>query len=148
MKRYAHSIRVDVPAQQAWAVLSVIPRWPEWLPTVTSVKALDTDSLRPGARFVLRQPRLRPAIWTVTAMESARGFVWETHSPGVHIRASHWLRATAPRACQLDLQLDFSGVLGSVLGALLGRLTDTYLAREAAALKVEAEARQYPDSNR
>ena len=57
-----------LPADVLWDVLSDLRGWPSWLPTVDSATALDPDRPDgPGAAYLLEQPGLPRATWTVTA---------------------------------------------------------------------------------
>lgn len=68
MPTYEASISIAAPRESVWRVLSAVAAWPEWLPTVTSVQALDGDPLKLGSRYTVRQPKLRPATWVVTEL--------------------------------------------------------------------------------
>ncbi len=60
------SIRIDVeaPVQRVWEVLREVERWPEWTPTVTSVRRLDDGSAWLGPGFGRSSPRVRrPSSW-------------------------------------------------------------------------------------
>ncbi|MEX5718406.1 SRPBCC family protein [Geodermatophilus maliterrae] len=60
------STRIDVeaPVQQVWQVLREVELWPEWAPTVTSVRRLDDGPLAVGSRVRVGRPRiLRPSTW-------------------------------------------------------------------------------------
>ena len=55
------SIRIDVdaPVEQVWEVLREVERWPEWAPTVTSVRRLDDGPLAVRSRVRVREEQPR-----------------------------------------------------------------------------------------
>ena len=137
---YEASADIHAPAERVWRLLSAVASWPELLPTVTSVEALDGAPLERGRRYRVEQPKLRPAVWTVTVLEPGRRFAWHARSPGMTMVADHVVDPIGADAVRLRLSFAFEGWLGALLGRLFGRLTCEYLAREAAALKQKAEA--------
>jgi hypothetical protein len=134
------SITVDIAAlpERVWDVIKDVERWPEWTPSVKSVRRLDAGPLAPGSRAVIRQPRLPPAVWKVTDVERY-GFSWKTGSPGAWVVARHSVVATA-NGSRATLALLFTGLLGPLLGRLTQGLNDRYLKLEAAGLKQRSEA--------
>jgi hypothetical protein len=88
---FGTATEISAPTERVWAVVSDIERWPEWAPSVTRVDRLEPGPLAVGHRARIRQPRLLPAIWRVTALEPGRGFTWVTHSPGIRATGGHWL---------------------------------------------------------
>lgn len=48
MPAYETSALVHAPVEVAWPVLSRVPTWPQWLPTVDSVRPLDGDAFGIG----------------------------------------------------------------------------------------------------
>lgn len=140
MRTYTATGVIAAPPERVWPVLSDVLRWPEWLPTVTSVEALGAVPLVVGARYRVTQPKLRPAIWSVVQFEPQRSFSWESRSPGVRALASHSLSPANRVATNVTLQIHFSGPLAILASALAGRLTKEYLARETASLKQRVEA--------
>jgi ribosome-associated toxin RatA of RatAB toxin-antitoxin module len=141
MRSFETSVVIAAEARTVWSALSDVANWPDWLPTVTKVVPLDGAVLTPGARFVVYQPKLRPATWTVTRLDAPRRFVWEARSPGLHLHAEHTVTAQSPASSAVALRFSFGGLLG-VLGKLFGSTTEHYLAQEAAALKARAEKLQ------
>jgi ribosome-associated toxin RatA of RatAB toxin-antitoxin module len=135
---------VAVPRERAWALLADVLRWPDWLPTITSVEPLGPDALTVGARYRITQPRLRPAIWTVVQLEPLRSFSWESRSPGVRTLANHWLSPLPDGSTSVTLQVEFSGPLSILARVVAGSLTRDYLAREAASLKQRVETQTSP----
>lgn len=139
MPSYETSIMIAAEREVIWPVLSDVVAWPEWLPTVISVRPLDGRPLAIGARYVLHQPKLRPTTWVVTEIEHGRRFVWRARFPGIEMLAEHRLDAESTGLCTLVLQFTFAGPLGGIVGRLARSLTEGYLAREAAALKTRVE---------
>lgn len=137
---YEASADIHAAAERVWRLLSAVSSWPELLPTVTSVEALDGAPVEPGRRYRVEQPKLRPAVWTVTALEPGRRFAWHARSPGMTMVADHVVDPIGADVVRLRLSFAFEGWLGALLGRLFGHLTREYLAREAAALKQKAEA--------
>lgn len=124
---------------EAWQVLSDLPQWPTWCPTVRSVVAVD-PTRRPGvgAAYRVRQPKLPAATWTITSWRPGAGFTWESPAPGVHSTGVHDLVAT-PDGARVELELRWHGPLRRLLELLYGRLARRYVATEAAALAARAD---------
>ena len=133
-------IEIDAPTDIVWEVIRDVERWPEWTPTVTSVRRLDTGTLRVGSRARIRQPRLPRADWQVVALEDGRGFSWVTTSPGVRVTAQHWVEARAGGS-RATLSVSFAGLFGSLVGRLTRTLNERYLRLEAEGLKRRSEER-------
>jgi uncharacterized membrane protein len=137
---YESSIVIAAPAEAVWRVLSDVVQWPQWLPTVASVEALDQKTLHVGSRFVIHQPKLRPATWTVSEIEELRRFAWVARSPGLHMVAEHSVTKDSPATSRVVLRFTFAGLLGGIIGRLFSSLTRSYLAQEAASLKQRVES--------
>jgi uncharacterized membrane protein len=141
MRRYESSADIDAPRETVWRVLADVAAWPEWLPTVTKVEALDGKELRAGARFIVHQPKLRPATWTVSRVSEFEGFVWEARSPGLEMVAEHTIARRLPSGSSIALRFSFGGFLGGLIGRVYGSVTLSYLEQEASALKRKVEGR-------
>jgi uncharacterized membrane protein len=133
------NVTIAGPPERVWSVVVDVDRWPERVPTVTSVERLDEGPLVVGSRTRLQQPRLPTAVWTVTELTPGRSFTWESSSPGVTVTASHVVEPH-PEGAQLTLAVDVSGPL-SRMGWLMTRsLTEQYVETEASCMKRAAEA--------
>ena len=139
MPSYSHHAAIEAPREVVWRVLSNVAAWPRWLPTVSNVDKLDGDALRPGARFVVHQPKLRPATWTVVEVTEPESFTWEARVPGLQMIAEHRVERLSATQSAVDLTFTFTGLLGGVMGWAYGTITESYLAQEAAALKKATE---------
>jgi hypothetical protein len=139
MTGFETSVNVQAPPAVIWRLLSRVGDWPSWTPTVTSVEALDGPELAVGARFRLRQPKLRPAVWTVRSVSAGREFVWGKAGAGLQVTAAHSIAAASSGATRLTIGVRLSGVLAPVLWPLAGPLTRQYVTQEVEALKAAAE---------
>jgi hypothetical protein len=125
-----------------WAILSDLPRWPDWLATVTSAVPVDPQRVSgTGATYVLRQPWLPPARWTVTEWLPGSGFTWESRTPGVRTVGRHALEPTGDGGTTITLGIEWIGPLSWLARLLYRRLTAGNLRIEAAALARTAQAR-------
>jgi uncharacterized membrane protein len=142
MPTYETSISIAAEPAAVWGVLSDVAAWPAWLPTVDAVQPLDDAALRPGARFAVRQPKLRPATWTVTQLDPAGRFEWVARSPGLRMTGDHVVTPEPSTGARVVLRFGFSGLLGGLVGKVYGPLVRDYIAQEAQALKRKLEARE------
>jgi uncharacterized membrane protein len=133
-------VEIDARAEVVWAVMRDVERWPEWTPTVTSVRLLDGGPLAVGSRAVIRQPKLPTAKWQVTELDNpGKSFTWVNRAPGVRVIAKHWVEDRG-LASQATLSLRFEGALAGLMAVLTRGLNHRYLALEAEGLKGRSEA--------
>jgi uncharacterized protein YndB with AHSA1/START domain len=132
--RISDSIIINAPVEVVWSVTSDIERWPEWTPTITSVKRLDTDPLKPGSIARVSQPMQPASEWVVTEIIPGRVFSWETRRSGLHMIATHELSSEGSSTKNV-LHLDARGALAIMLWPLLRYA----LAKENRALKQRCE---------
>jgi hypothetical protein len=129
---------IQAPPSRIIAVLYDVEHWSQWTTTVTSAKRLDDGPFKEGSRALLRQPKLRPAVWQVTVFEPRRGFAWVTRSPGVQVSGAHWVEPDGDGS-RVTLSLHFSGLLGPLMARLFRDLNKRYLAIEAQGLRTRCE---------
>jgi uncharacterized membrane protein len=133
------SVDVAAPPDRVWEVLVDVQRWPEWTESVSSVRPLDAGPLAVGSRVEISQPRVPTGTYTVTALEPGRVFTWEQRQPGSTVTAYHECAPLPGGGTRVDLRVVMSGAVGGVVGRLYRKLTERYLAMEAAGLKARAE---------
>jgi uncharacterized membrane protein len=133
MPTYTNATTIDAPVERVWQVLTDVEHWPELTASMTSVRGLDGPRPVLGARFEVRQPRLRPAVWTVTRLVEGAAFDWESRAPGVRTLGTHLLEPTGS-STRLTLAIEQSGALAWPLAFLAARTIRRYLAMEAAGL--------------
>ena len=133
------SIEVTAPPDRVWDVLVDVERWPEWTASVTSVRLLDAGPLAVGSRVEISQPRIPTATYTVTVLEPGSAFTWQQRQPGSTVSAHHECAPLPDGGTRVELRVVMRGALGAVVGRLYRKLTERYLATEAAGLKARAE---------
>ena len=139
MTKFSTSITINSIQEATWKVLSDVAHWHEWTPTVTKVEVLNTPELKLGNRYKVFQPKLQPAVWTVTELNSAN-FTWESKSPGMHMVAEHTVKSVNANQSEVTLTFAFNGWLGNLIGKLYGKMTAEYVQTEAQSLKKKVEA--------
>ena len=135
------SIDIAASPERVWAVMSDIERWPEWTETVRSAKRLESGPLAVGSTARIFQPRLAPAVFKVTWLEEGRGFTWVTRSLGVSATADHKVEPFGSGS-RVTLSVKMEGFLSHVFGPMMKKLTNEYLAIEAAGLKLRSESKE------
>lgn len=116
--RVSHTIQIHAPLDRVWAVTLDLERWPDWTPTVTSVKRLDAGPVEVGSRVRMKQPLQPPSEWVVTRCDAGKVFAWETRRPGLRMVGTHEMR-TAPPGTTNILHVDAHGPLAVLLWPLL-----------------------------
>ena len=130
-------IQIDAPVETVWQVTRDVERWPEWTPTVTSVRLLDSE-LRLGSVALIKQPMQPRSEWVVTEFAPGQRFAWETRRVGLHMTGTHEMSA-ADGGTRSVLRVDASGWLATLLGPLLRPVMRKALADENRGLKSHCE---------
>jgi len=137
--KYEHSIDIDASPTVVWAVLSDVPAWPSWTTSMRSAEWVGDSGLTVGHAARIEQPKLRPATWTITAVDVGRSFTWETKSPGFKITATHAISPRDAGGVTVVLSTSVTGFLGPIVGALTAKIGRRYVATEAEGLKRRCE---------
>jgi len=135
---FSKSIDINAAPDGVLAVMSDVERWPEWTASVTSIKRLDAGPFVIGSRASIRQPKLPPALWTVSAIEPGRSFTWISKGPGILVTAHH---SIDPRASgsRVTLSIRYEGLLAKLVAWMTKDINERYLAMEANGLKARCE---------
>jgi hypothetical protein len=75
----------------------------------------------------------------VTELVAQERFVWQARGPGLRTAGIHEISPVDGGRTRLRLVLEQSGPLGGVVGRMGSKLTDRYIAMEAAGIKRRAE---------
>src|SRR3712207_8031744 len=125
----------EAPVEQVWEVLSEVELWPEWAPTVTSVRRLDDGPLAVGSRVRVEQPRIPPTEYVVTELKPGRSFTWVATGPGVRTTARHLLEDLGPGGTRVTLAAEQSGAVGVGMGRFYRPLHGRHPTVEAEGIK-------------
>ena len=139
MERTNFDIAIDIAAKPdlVWQVITDVEHWPEWTPSVKSIRRLDKGPLVKGSRALVRQPKLPPAMWKVTEVND-RGFTWTSGLPGLWVIAHHSVEP-AESGSRATLSLRYTGLLAPLVARLTRSVNDPYLKLEAEGLKKRSE---------
>jgi uncharacterized membrane protein len=138
MKTVNVMVNIDAPAHRVFQILCDVEKWPEWTPTMQSVQRLDAGPFAVGSQARVVQPKLRPAVWQVSAMDTDANFTWVSKLPGLRMEAGHAV-VTAGAGCRVALTIAMSGALSSIAGMMYGRRIAEYVNAEAQGLKKRCE---------
>ncbi|WP_020674328.1 SRPBCC family protein [Amycolatopsis nigrescens] len=133
--RHEVSVTIDAPAELVWRTLEAVEQWPEWTPTMSSVRRKDEGEFRVGSEVEVKQPRLTPAVWTVTELEPGRSFNWRTKGAGFRSTAEHQVMTGESGAVTVKLAFEISGPLSWPIAKFAGGLVRKYVDTEAESLK-------------
>jgi uncharacterized protein YndB with AHSA1/START domain len=135
----AVAVHIEAPPEKVFAVLCDVERWPEWTPTMISVRRLDSGPFAIGSSAQVRQPKLRPNVWRVTELQDGRNFTWTTHSPGLRMTAGHLIEPKG-EGSRVELTFELSGLIAPVVSRLYGGLIERYITTESQGLKKRSES--------
>ena len=138
MRNYEITVDIDAPPARVWDVMIDVEKWPEWTPSMSSVKRLDPGELRVGSRVRIKQPGLAPATMTITHIEPDKCFTWRAKAPGVVVTATHTITEKG-KGSQVVLSLYFDGLVGGIIARATRGINERYIAYEAAGLKKRSE---------
>jgi hypothetical protein len=135
------TVDIDAPPERVWPVMIDIEHWKDWTASITGIRKLDPGTLAVGTRAHVSQPKLRPAIWTVSQLEPGRSFTWSTGVPIlIRMFGSHIVEP-AGQGSRVTLSVEFTGLLGWLVARAMKNLNEEYVAMEAIGLKHRCEGK-------
>jgi hypothetical protein len=132
--------QIEAPIETVWDLTVDIEGLPATTPTITLAERLDDGPLRVGSTARLRQPHLRPAVWTVTRLEAPGLFEWSTRLGWLTMTGRHTLRAVGTGTSN-HLEVELAGFGAGVAARLLGGSIRKAIATENRGVKAAAERR-------
>jgi len=138
MRRFEKTVDIAAAPERVWKVIIDVERWPEWTKSVKTIRRLDGGPFTMGSRAHVSQPKLLPAVWTVTRFEAGRSFTWSVNGPGFRVSGTHSVEPSTSGSLA-TLVLQFDGAFGGIVGRLLHKLNVEYLNMEALGLKRRCE---------
>ena len=142
MRTYSTVVEVLAPGSRVWKIMSDVERWPEWTPTMSSVRRLSGSGTEVGASFGVKQPGLRPTVMSVTEFHENESFTWTSTARGLTSTARHRVIPTeGPHGSATRVELDFEvdGPTARLVWFLYGRKIRRFVDVEAASLKKVSE---------
>jgi hypothetical protein len=136
--RVEHSIQIDAPPDVVWSVTTDVERWPEWTPTVTSVRRVGSEPFGLGSVTRIKQPAQPEAEWVVSAFDEGRTFSWESRRPGLQFVGTHLVSEDGAGTTNL-LRVEATGLIAILMWPVLRLATRRALAAENVGLKRKAE---------
>lgn len=141
--RIEHRQRIAAKVDVVWGLTEDVERWPTFTPTMTSVERLDDGRLRVGSTARVVQPRQRPRVWTVTAVDAPRRFEWSAKLGPMTLAATHLIEPD-PAGAANTLVVELTGPGSGVFGRLTRRQLEAALRTENEGFRRAAEAASTP----
>ena len=138
MRNFQKTVDIAAPSERVWKVMIDVERWPEWTKSMETIRRLEGGPFAIGSSAWISQPKLRPAVWTVTQFDAGRSFTWSANGPGFRVFGSHVVEPTESGS-RVTLSIRFEGLLGGIVGRLLRKLNVEYMEMEAVGLKRRSE---------
>jgi len=73
---------INSQPEQIFKVLTDIKNWNQWTKSIIGIAFVDTDEFKTGVKIKVRQPKLLPAVWTITEISKNKSLSWEKNPLG------------------------------------------------------------------
>jgi Polyketide cyclase / dehydrase and lipid transport len=129
----------SAPVETVWGILADVKNWNAWTPTILEITLLSGGGLRVGARYLVNQPGLKPAIYEVIRCVQNEAFAWVQKLPGGQLIADHRI-ASRDGATEVELSFASEGLSAHLACALFSKKLRQFVAMEARCLRQKCEA--------
>jgi carbon monoxide dehydrogenase subunit G len=136
--RVERIVRIAAPPAKVWAVMTDVERWPEWTPSIRSVKRGESGAFGMGSTATLEVAGAPTSVWTVTEFGEGQSFTWETTVRGVTVRAAHVID-TEGDGSRVMLTTVSTGLMARLFAPMLVIVGRRNLRQEAEGLKRRCE---------
>jgi len=139
-RRYCleRSSLINSSPEHIFSVLAQLGQWNQWTKSIISISFVNNDHFKVGAKIKVLQPKLSPAVWTITEISENKSLVWEKQSLGLKMTANHLIQESNEGTI-VKLQIIYQGFLATLFYKLTASLTESYLTMEIAGLKKRCE---------
>jgi hypothetical protein len=124
--------------EHIFRVLTDLNHWNQWTPSIIGISFVGKDTFAVGTRIKVLQPKLPPAVWTITEISENKLLVWKKKSFALKVTANHIIQDSHDGAI-VKLQIIHQGFLANLAYKLSSTLTDKYLTMEITGLKERCE---------
>lgn len=138
-KCYEAQIVIDRPCADVWKSLSALEKWPQWTPTMTSVRRLSGEGV--GAVYEVRQPGLPKSHLTISEWNEGHSFTWGATEKPSSMVAEHVLTEINENETEVKLTISMTGPMVALVWKLWGRKIRRFVDVEAQSLKSIVESR-------
>lgn len=133
-----NNITINADISKVYGVWTEVENWNLWTKSINKISFLDNEKFEIGGKVRIEQPKLSPALWTITEIQPNKSFTWQTKTMGVTVIAKHTLEHS-PSGTIAKSVLTYDGLLAGLLYRLFLKLTSQYLIMEIEGLKNECE---------
>lgn len=130
---------IDARPADIFNVLMDFGQWNQWTASITKMSILNNDPPKAGARIKILQPKLPPAVWTITEILPARSLTWEKRSFGLLMLSEHLIE-TSNNKTSVIIRMTYQGPLAGLFYMLTHALTDRYMTMEINGLKSRCQS--------
>lgn len=132
------TLAIDAQPNDIFNVLMDFERWNRWTQSITEMSMLNNDRPGAGAKIRVLQPKLLPAIWTITEILRDKSLTWEKRSFGLTMLSEH-LIMNGDKETSMTIRMTYQGPLAGLFYSFTRSLTDRYMTMEINGLKRECE---------
>jgi uncharacterized membrane protein len=112
--RVSHGIEIFAPPQSVWNATVDVENWPQWTPTVESIRRVTPGALIPGSEVLIKQPNLPETSWRVSQVQPEECFRWHARIRAIPAVATHRIEKKQDRVVN-HLGFEMSGFLAVLI---------------------------------